>query len=54
MKLVEITTPHRCCGRCGISWSEYLKDKDSFQQCYTPYGALFYKHVWIWWDPNGN
>lgn len=49
--LIEDKTPQRCCGRCGVSWSDYLKDKEI--PC-TAYGHYYGKkqHIWVWWDPN--
>jgi hypothetical protein len=49
----EGRTPQRCCARCGVSWSEYLRSRresSDVNRCMA-YGRPYYAHLWIWWEP---
>lgn len=45
--LVEVTKPHRCCGRCGATPADVRK---MGWDC-TAYGVRYDHHIWIWWAP---
>lgn len=48
MKIVEVTKPHKCCGRCGATPSDVRK----YHWDCTAYGVRYDHHIWVWWDPN--
>ena len=47
-KIVEVTKPHWCCGRCGATRADARTQ--SYRDCFA-YGAKYDSHIWVYWEP---
>ena len=49
MTIQQVTKPHKCCARCGLTPYEARRPEN--KECWAPgMHTKYIRHFWIWWE----